>query len=58
MENTNKYRVEFVINDVFTEEGYYQLVRERDDAILVSGNYDKIKIIVIDRGIADSTIWL
>lgn len=54
-----KYKVEFICTNPVMEQGYYQLTRIADDAILATReNYRAMVDELDERMIAGVTIWL
>ena len=54
-----RYKVEFICENPVTEQGYYQLVRLSDDAILAAKeNYRAMVDELDERMIAGLTEWL
>ena len=53
-----RFKVQFICNDAVIENGYYQLVRISDDAILATQqNYRAMVDELDERMIAGVTIW-
>jgi len=54
METTKKYRCEFICPNPIKDNGWWQLMRNSDNAILFAGSFEALQNEIQNRGIADN----
>lgn len=58
MKNERRYKVQFVCPNPIKDNGWWQLMRTRDNAILFAGSYNALQNEIIERGIADDVYFV
>lgn len=58
MKNECKYRVQFICPNPIKDNGWWQLTRNRDDAILFAGSLNAVQSEIIERGIANDVYFV